>query len=331
MFISGEEFDFDGQAGVHSLGILQRFNLPKVNRIQQEIYKSQAVLSQKQLDLTKHELSYQISLSYIDLIFQKQKYALAQSLIDAYQELSTMSEEKFRVGEIGKLSVITAQEQVKIATWKKELWEQDQQLALIKFNSWLQSDTDFDTDINALPPPSDIQKQDITKHPLVQYYQQTQQVANAKVGATKSQSLPQLQTGLQLQTVNGKFLFYGYQLGVNVQLFKKSQNTKIEAAELQVQISQAQSEALAQHLTIKGHQLRAELQNQLESLRYLEEEILPSIKERQGFAMASFREGQASYLEYIQSTEQYFKYQLAFVETLKEFHLSQMELKYLLF
>ena len=244
IFISGDEFDFGKNQGVQSLGILQSFNLPKVNRSQKEVFQQQAELAQKQLELTEREVAYYVSLSYYDLLFQKQIQGYAQSLVESYQDLVEINEDKFQAGEIGKLPLLTAQDQLKAVEWSLQVLEQDRIFAEKQFNNWLQSDTLFDTDVDVLPLPDEIVETEIQDHPLVQYYQQSEQVALAQVEVTKSTLTPQLQTGVQLQTVNGQFPFYGYQLGINVPLFRKSQNTRIEAAEIQVQVQQAQKQAV---------------------------------------------------------------------------------------
>jgi cobalt-zinc-cadmium resistance protein CzcA len=330
IYISGEEFDFSGNQGVQSVGILQNFNLSKVNRSQQELYRQQAALAQKKLDLSAQEIAYFISLSYYDLLYQKQLQSYALSLVIEYQEFVKINEIKFQAGEIGKLPLLTAQDQLKAVEWHVEVLEQDRQIALTQLNNWLQSDTLFDTDLEQLPFPAEFVEKNLADHPLVQFYQQTEQVALAQVETTKSLLTPQLQTGLQLQSVNGQFPFYGYLIGVNVPLFRKSQNIRIEAAEVQVQVQQAQKNAAVKELEIQRDQLNLALQKQLVSIQYLEERLLPSLKERQAFARIAFREGEAFYLEYLQSMEQGINYQVAYLEALKEYHFLKTKLNYLM-
>ncbi len=330
IFVSGEEFNFAESTGVHSFGVTQNFNLPKVNRSQRQVYQQQAALAQKQLELSQQEIAYHISLSYYDLLFQKQIKGYARSLVDLYNELVTINENKFQAGEIGKLPLLTAQDQLKAVEWQLQILEQGQELAKTQFNDWLQADTLFDVEHDKLPSPSEIDKQEFKDHPLVQYYHQSEQLALAKVEAAKSQLTPQLQTGVQLQTVAGMFPFYGYQLGINVPLFRKSQNTKIEAAELQVQVQQAQKDAAYSELEIQHRQLAIELQKQLNSIKYLKETLLPSVMERQAFARTAYRQGEAFYLEYLQTIEQGINYNVAYLEALKEYHFLKIKLEYLI-
>ena len=252
IYISGEEFNFGENQGVHSVGILQSFNLGKANRSRREVYQQQAELAQKQQDLNEREIAYYISLSYYDYLFQKQLKGYAESLVKSYQDFVTVNQDRFQAGEIGKLPLLTAEDQLKAVEFSLQALEQEQILAQAQFNNWLQSDTLFDTDLDILPLPGDIENEELVNHPLVQYYQQTEQLALARVEVAKSQLSPQLQTGAMLQTVHGNFPNYGYQLGINVPLFsRKGQKVQVEAAEMQVQVQQAQKQAVVRELEIQ--------------------------------------------------------------------------------
>jgi len=330
IFLSGEEFNFNESSGIHSLRIMQNFNLPKVNRSQQKVFQQQAALAQKQLELTEREIAYYISLSYYDLLYQKQIQEYAQTLVESYQEFVTINNDKFQAGEIGKLPLLTAQDQLKAVEWSLQVLEQDRQLSQKQFNNWLQTDTIFDTAINELPLPSEISNTDLQNHPRVQFYQQSEQVALAQVEVVKSKLIPQLQTGVMLQTVEGQFPFYGFQLGINVPLFRKSQNIRIEAAKIQVHVQQAQKQAVVREMEIQQDQLNIAIERQLTSIKYLGERLLPSVVKRQAFARTAFQQGEAHYLEYLKSIEQGINYQLAYLKALKEYHLLKIKLKYLI-
>ena len=60
LYLSGEEFGVNGQTGIHSINIQQNFYLPKVAKAQEAFYKQGALVAQKQLALTDHELKRQV-------------------------------------------------------------------------------------------------------------------------------------------------------------------------------------------------------------------------------------------------------------------------------
>ena len=75
------------------------------------------------------------------------------------------------------------------------------QLARLHFNNWLHSDSLFDSNESTLPLPYQIVKTNLENHPLIAYHRQKESLAAAKAEAVKSQLLPQIQTGFQLQSV----------------------------------------------------------------------------------------------------------------------------------
>lgn len=328
-YVSGEEIDFGALSGVHSLGIQQNFNFPKVSRSMQKVNRQQAVLASKQLELSGQELAFEISLAYYDLLYRKERMSLARSLVDIYEELVAISENRLRAGETGKLPLMTARDQLNAAQWQLQLWEQEQQLAHTVFNDWLRADTLFDPELEQLPPPSETAEQNLQNHPEVQYLRQSEQLALAQVEAAKYQFAPQLQTGVQLQTIHGQFPAYGYQLGISAPLFKKSQKTRVEAAQVEVLVQQSNTEAAISDLEIQQKQLELAMQKELNSIRYLEDQLMPAVLERQAIAKEAFLNGEATYLEYVFSIEQGIQYRTAYLEALRNYHLLKTKHFYL--
>ncbi|MFK7770905.1 MAG: CusA/CzcA family heavy metal efflux RND transporter [Saprospiraceae bacterium] len=329
IFITGEEFDFNDSKGIHSIGAQQNFYLPKVNQTQQKLYQQQASLAASTLKLTEQEIAYQTKLAFYDLVFQKQKQSFLSDLTEVYDDFVEVNQERFNAGSIGKLPLLTAQDQLKLAQWKKEMAKQDLVISNNNFRNWLRSEEEVDVDLEKLPLPTEIENKDFSNHPMVQFQNQNSEVAKAQIEVKKAQLLPQLQTGLRLQTVQGTAPFFGYQIGMNVPLFKKSQNKKIEAAQIQVQVQESKKEAILQQLEIQREKITMQLEKQKTAMEYLEKEILPSVRSRQEFAKSAFRAGQATALEYLQSLDQGIQYEINYLEMLKEYHFLKIQLDYL--
>jgi cobalt-zinc-cadmium resistance protein CzcA len=328
IFITGEEFDFQENTGIHSIGAQQNFYLPKVNSTQQKLYQQQANLAGNALKLTEQQIAYQTTLAFYDLVFQKQKQNYLGDLTELYNDFVEVNQERFNAGSIGKLPLLTAQDQLKLAQWKKEMARQDLTISNKNFQNWLRSENEVDVDLEKLPMPIEIETKDFANHPMVQFQNQNSEVAKAQIEVQKAQLLPQLQTGLRLQTVNGTAPFFGYLVGMNVPLFKKSQNRKIEAAQIQVQVQAAKKEAILQQLEIERQKITMQVQKQKLAMAYLEKEILPSVRSRQEFAKEAFRAGQATALEYLQSLDQGIQYEITYLEMLKEYHFLKTQLTY---
>ena len=329
IFITGEEFNFDESQGIHSIGFQQNINLPKVGKAQSQVYRQQAQLIQSELQLSQQQLAYQISLAYYDLVYQKDKLAALDDLAKAYQELVQINQQRFEAGEIGKLPLLTAQDQLKAAELKATMGTTEINVAATLLKNWMRVETQVDAVWPTLPLPTELENKADTLSPLAQYYQRAEQVAQAKVDLQKARLLPQLQTGFRLQSVAGQIPFFAYQLGVNIPIFKKSQNAKIEAAQVQLKAQQAKRETAFRQIALQEENLTIQLQKQLSELNNLTSILIPAVQNRQNFARAAFRAGEADYLEYMQAIEQNIQYRMDYLDGLRAYHILKMKLKYI--
>ena len=126
----------------------------------------------------------------------------------------------------------------------------------------------------------------------------------------------------------GDFLFLGFQVGVNVPLFKQAQQQKIEVAQLGLKIQEQQKELALSQLTQQQQQLQLQIQQLLDNIDFYQEELLPNAASDSEFFQTAFRTGEATYLEYQQRLELQIKYRLDYLRLLRDFQLKQAELKY---
>jgi len=327
--LSSEEYDFTRNKGVHSLGIQQNFNLPKVNRANQALYQQQAKTMESQLALSERNIDLLVTQAYYELLFQKQQQQEWANLSKIYNDLETVSQQRLTAGETGKAPLLAAKAQKRAITLKQRTAQQGYEMALQNFNAFLLADTLFDVPMAELPVPTKTANNELVNHPLVQYYEQQANLAKAQIVVNQSKLTPQLNTGLQLQQVGGDFLFFGYQLGVNVPLFKKAQQQKIEVAELGLKIKEQQKDLALRQLTQRQKKLQLALQQIQENIDFYRQELLPNAASDSGFFQAAFRAGEATYLEYQQRLEVQIKYRLTYLQLLRDYQLKRVELRYL--
>ena len=134
---------------------------------------------------------------------------------------------------------------------------------------------------------------------------------------------------MRLQRVAGDFLFLGYQLGVNVPLFRKAQQQRIEAANVGLKIQAQQKDLALRQLTQKQQKIQLQLQQLQENIDFYQQELLPNAKADSEFFQAAFRAGEATYLAYQQRLDVQINYRLAYLKLLRNFQMKQVELRYL--
>lgn len=331
LYFSGEEFGANNQTGIHSFNIQQNFYLPKASKVQQTFYQRGAVVAEKQLALTDHELKRQVEKVYYQLLYAKQEQELVAENLALYRDFFAVTTKQLESGETGRIPQLSARSHLGQAQLEQEHAAEKHQITLAVFNQWLQSDTLYDVQGELLPPAAPIPLDTtLQNNPHLQVIQAQRELKNAKVATESAQLLPQINSGFKLQTQGGNFPLFGYQIGVNVPLFRKAYQGRIEAAEVGVKMQEAALETKEQELRIMISELRYRMEHQQHILKYLQEKLTPIVNEQREVNLRAYQEGEISYLEYLDGLEQVVKVKQQYLTALYQFYALRVELDYLL-
>ena len=298
IFLSGEEFNFADEGGIHSLNIQQNFNLPKVNSAWKDFYTKKASLGTVELELTKLELIREVKKAFFELIYAKENRQLQERNIVIYEDFLNVTSALLEDGESGILPQLAAKTSISKAQLELEHSEERHLIARSLFNIWLDDETIYDAsgklNVEELSPTRDI---DSSPHLL--QYERRKDVALANIETKKTQLIPVLNTGLRLQTNTQTFPLFGYQIGMNVPLFKGRLKKQIEASEKDLLIVESErltyAKQIQRTLTVLEHQIT----HQLHIIENIEKELLPLVEEQVRLNRLAYQEGESSYLNYI--------------------------------
>lgn len=328
LYLSGEEFGVNDQTGIHAINIQQNFYLPKATKMQKAFYKQGAAVAEKQLALTDHELKRQVELAYFQLLYAKQEQKLVAENLGLYNDFLSFTTAQLESGETGRIPQLAARSRLGQAQLEQEHAFENYQIALTLFNQWLQSDTLYEVQGDLAFDASFLPDSTTQNNPHLQVIEAEKELAFAKIASEKVQLLPQINSGFKLQTMSGNFPLFGYQLGVNVPLFKKAYQGRIEAAEVGVKVQEANLKAKEQELGRTISQLRYRLKHQLHILEYLQQDLTPIVQEQSEVNLKAYREGAVSYLEYLDGLEQVVKVKQQYLTALYKFNALRIELAY---
>lgn len=328
LYFSSEEFGSNGQSGVHALNVFQNFYLPKVSDTQRKYFEQEANVAEKQLRLTDWELKRQVAQAFYQLQYAQEAVALVAENVSLYDDFLEITTTQMETGETGRLPQMAARSKLGQAQLEQEHANEAYQIAMTLFNQWLQSDSVYVTEgslaLSTLLLVDSLQ----SDNPHLQIIQAQKDLALSKIEIQKAQLLPQINSGLKLQNAFGNFPLFGFQIGVNVPLFKKGYEGRIEATEIEVLAQDAA-------LRTEQHQLQrtiSELQNRIEHqrhiLEYLQQDLTPLVDEQSTVNLEAYREGEIGYLEYLDSLEQVVQIKQQVLEALYKFHVLKVELEY---
>ncbi len=329
VFISGDEFNFDGVSGLQSLGMAQSFNLPKVGRSQRSYYQQTYELARRQVDLDENTVEWSVRKAYFESVYLKQRSIEMGALAELYREMEDVANIRQQAGEGGRLPIVAARTRQKEVDAMNQEVTVNYQIAVATLNWWLASDTLYLVELEALPPPLPLRALPIDQHPQVLLADQQTQVAMTQVEVQKSRLLPQIATQFRLQSLQGKTLFYGYQMGLNLPLFKGAQKQRIEAAEVAVQVGKDQRDAVRYQLDRKRDMGRQQLEGIEQQLAFHREELIPQAEEQVTLSRIGWRNGEASYLDYANSVQLLIQYKLKYLELLRNHHLLRIQTDFL--
>ncbi len=325
---TGEEFGSNGQTGVHSLNIQQNFYLPKVSQVQRDYYQKGAVIAEKQLQLTRQELKQEVTKAYYQLLYTKEALDLINESTGLYNDFLNVTTAQLESGETGKLPQMAASSRLGQEKLQLKHAEESYQIALSLFNHWLQSDTIYESEGNLRRPDEYFIDSLKSDNPHLQIIEAQKGLALSKIETEKAKLLPQINTGLKLQTAFGNYPLFGYQIGVNIPLFKKAYNGRIQAAKIDVMVQEETLKTEQHKLNRTISELKYRFNHQRNILQYLEEELSPLVNNQSIANLAAYQEGEIGYLEYLDSLERVVVVKRQFLEALYQYHILKTELAY---
>lgn len=328
LYFSGEEFGVNNQTGIHSINIQQIFYLPKVAKAQQAFYKRGASVAEKQLALTDHDLKRQVEQAYYRLLYTKEEQKLIAEILHLYDNFLSVATTQLVSGETGRIPQLAARSRLGQAQLDQEHAQEEYQIALSLFNQWLQSDTLYEVQGDLSFEATFIPDSIIANNPHLEVMEAQRDLAFAKIESEKVQLLPQINSGFKLQTMSGNFPLFGYQLGVNIPLFKKAYQGRIEAAEVGVKVQEADLKNKEQELERTISELRYRLEHQIHILEYLQQDLTPIVNEQSDVNLQAYGEGEIGYLEYLDGLEQEVNVKQQYLSALYKFNALRIELDY---
>ena len=153
-------------------------------------------------------------------------------------------------------------------------------------------------------------------------------LAITAVDVQEAKLLPQINSGVKLQNSFGVFPLFAFQAGVNVPLFKKSYKGRIDAANIQVKVQEANIAGEQQNLERRKMDLHYRMEQEIKTMDRLQENLIPLIDKQSTLNQQAYREGIIGYLEYLDSLEQVIKVKRLYIDALYSYNITSLELSY---
>ena len=340
----GNAFDFDkteifysydqnnlsmGNLPLNVLGIQQDFLFPTVYFAKKKFNKTNYELSSNSYEIQAKSLKREVTSSYYQYLFAKEKEAIYYKLDSLYQNFAYMAKRRFELGETNYLEKITAaskQRQLQIA-----LEQARQEVSIARYD--LLAKTQVSNDVNIVSVPLEkitLSNINIEETAEISYYKNTVDLANAKRKLETQHLLPDISVEY-FQGTNSALdgNLYGYRAGLKIPLFFGGNASRIKATKIGEDIAIKQSEEYEIQLNARFAELKSQYEKYANNLDYYDTEGSELSDEILKTADRSFKNGEIDFFQYIQSVENANQIRLDRLDNLNNYNQTVIQLNYI--
>lgn len=329
----------------NSLAVIQSFSFPTVYAAQSKVLKAQTNVSERSAALTQNELIRDVKLAYYQLIFSRNKANQLQRQDSLYQRFSERAALRYKTGEtsyLEQLSAINASKEIQLSRQQAlaDVAIAKAELAQLVNDSGTIEITDSVLEKINVPTPLDTAI--LHQNPLFDFYNDRVSLAAAQVKAEQSRFLPDFSLGYRQQLLVPFFnpanisrtyfpgtRIAGFEIGISVPLFYRAQSARVKAARYNQQIIQSDQNLAALQLNKQFTQQIQEYLKYQQALDYYQATGLMQAGEQIRIAAFAYSKGEIGYVEFIQNTSQALNIRLQYLQALRDYNNSVIELSYL--
>ena len=311
-----------GQKDIDILGISAKNNLAD--------QRTQLAVSNE--ILTKKMLERDVSVAWYNAFSAFRQWDLFQQLDSLYAGFLKAAELRFETQQTSKVEFLAASAKYKELQVKIKKSESDYQAALQILNQYLLYPDKFEINgnINLTEDDSQLQAPDsLNDSPLMDYYKNRVNVAQAQWKVEKANFLPKLDLGYTLQAVDGRSGFHAWEAGISMPLLFFSQKSITKAAELDYQIAGQQYKQSRLNLNATFNEQISRYITLKEVLNYYRKEAIPLADEQIQAANLAYRLGSIDYIQFIQNMESAMKTNMDYIDQQAEYLRLSAQLKYI--
>ncbi len=321
---NGAEF-----AGVSSYGIQQNIDFPTAYVRKYQYRKEQVDQRELYRNVSANELIAQVSQAYNNWLLAESRLALVQQQDSIFRNFESAARLRFETGATGKLEFLSASSQAKRVAVMLKQAVADYRAAGRRLKSWLNTEAEIASSGAGLYKFADIPLTEVeapAQNPLLAYYSQNMEVAEAAYKVERSQYLPGFNLGYSDQTVNKQEGFYLYRFGLNVPLLFFGQRGRTRAAQIEQLVAEKEFQEQKLALERQWASAMAALQKAMASVRFYEEEGLQLAEEQIRAAEFGYKTGEVEYIAFIQNLTQAISLREDYLNSLQQYNLAVIEL-----
>lgn len=318
-----------GMFGTTTVGVQQNFPSGKMTRANRDLHASRQAQAVARQGLTRQDIIRQVREIYHHLSYLDGKAALFNRLDSVYQRVATAADVSYRAGDVSLAEKLAAQDKAAQIRLDARTVYHELEFDRIILGQILGLNEPVQPVVERLHE-GEFSLADtslLRNSALAKFGQSAVEVARSEQELARAHFSPTASAGVFGQYLGNGDVFPGWQLGLNVPLFRKSLRAQSEAAQVGIAAANAEyRQTLLHQQTELGHLLH-EQEKYLILLEYYTAEGRALAAELLRMGELNYAQGELSYADFAQLLEQAEGIELQHLENLLGLNQTIIELE----
>ena len=299
----------------------QNFALPGLYKAQRDVLKGNVSTTEKRANLTKNQLINEVKNIYYQLLNNAQFIKVLERQDSLYREAFRAASLRYKMGETNLLEKVTSETRMREIQNRIQGYKADEEGLYQNLKFLVNNNQEFKIDVNyPVKKLLIINELNVLSNPFLAIIKQQNEVSILQTNLEKARLQPDFRVGIINQSIEQNYNQNVVQLGVNVPIFKKAQNARIEASRINSQVIQQQIKLTENQLNVQLNSLKIQYEKVQKSLDYYEKFALPQSELIIRTAAKSYQAGEIEYVEFAQNITQAWQIKESYLSELQTFN-----------
>ncbi len=277
---------------------------PSLLTAQVNALRSQKMIAEKRLAVTKSLVAASVKWYYYQLVVQQKQSDFLKQQDSLYVQMRRAASLKYKEGETGKLEFVAAEARLKEFQQKQSALALDMKANYAQLAYWINQSSPFDIAGNESITMSLQKGKDIASMPALQLYDEQIQHGKLLTDVERQKLRPDIRVGAVTQSIENRNGQNFVQAGISIPIFAKAQKARIKAAEQNELLLASQKDQGIAALSAELSSLFTRMEKHLNGIQYYQQTGLAQAAWLELTALKSYQRGEIEYVEVLQNMQQ---------------------------
>jgi len=303
---------------------------PSLLTAQVNALRSQKMIAEKRLNLTKSLVAASVKWYYYQLVVQQKQATFLKQQDSLYVQMRRAASLKYKEGETGKLEFVSAEARLREFQQKQAALELDMKANYAQLAYWINQPTPFEISGTESITLSLQKGKDIANMPALRLYDEQIQHGKLLTDVERQKLRPDIRIGAVTQSIENHNGQNFLQAGVSIPLFAKAQKARIKAAELNELLLASQKDQGIAALSAELSSLFVQLEKHLNGVNYFQQTGLAQAAWLELTALKSYQQGEIEYVEVLQNMQQAWQIREQYLQEVLAYNQSIVQIETIL-